>query len=155
MGEARTDELSSASAFESAKQIEPSAETDSDDHIDERVINSTFGAYSMWSDEETRFAPIDIEATPLDEPATAKVDNEAGPLERGFEFAPVASEAPAASQESAADPAAAQPAAVQPTELTERRHHHSHPVSASTSPSGTTCGEGVGGEPVSITTAPP
>jgi hypothetical protein len=113
MGEARTDELGSASASESAEQVEPSAEPDNNDQIDERAINSTFGAYSMWSDEETRFAPIDIEATPLDEPASARVDNEASPLERGFEFTPVASEEstrpnvmPAQEPPAAASPAA-------------------------------------------------
>jgi len=39
------------------------------------------------------------EATPLDEPASAKVNDEVSPLEKGFEFTPVASEAPVASEE--------------------------------------------------------
>jgi CheY-like chemotaxis protein len=93
--------LDSASAFESAEQAEPFAERDGGNSVDEPALDSKFGAYSMWSDEETRFAPIDIEATSLDEPVGAKVEDEASQPEKGFEFMQVASDANAASPEPA------------------------------------------------------
>lgn len=56
------------------------------------ALDNDFVEYSTWQSEETQFAPIDIEATPVDESATADVKDEVGEPERGFEFTPAQSE---------------------------------------------------------------
>ncbi len=50
------------------------------------ALDNDFVAYSTWPGEETHFAPIDIEATPVDESTTADVNAEVSEPERGFEF---------------------------------------------------------------------
>ncbi len=64
-------------------------------------VNATgaeFTSSAMWTEEESRFAPIDIEAVPVDE---AEADRAAQPhpleQETGFEFSQIITEEPAAS----------------------------------------------------------
>ena len=54
----------------------------------------------MWTEEESRFAPIDIEAVPVDE-AEAERAAQPHPVEQetGFEFSQIITEEPAASPE--------------------------------------------------------
>jgi hypothetical protein len=72
-----------------------------------------FTNYSMWSEEETRFAPIDIEATPIDEQPPSQRASEAAATETGFDFAPVAAEQQIQTEtaSSQTEPEAAEPAA--------------------------------------------
>jgi len=63
------------------------------------ATNTGFVAYSTWSGEETHFAPIDIEATPVDESTVADVRDEVSETERGFEFTPARSETSQTSEE--------------------------------------------------------
>jgi hypothetical protein len=77
-----------------------------------------FTASEMWSVEETRFAPIDIEAMPVDEhEVSAPEAAEPAGHERGFAFAPVEAEpvetaAVEAAPEAEAPPHAAEEAAM-------------------------------------------
>lgn len=87
-----------AYGFESARQAEHDS-YDSASH--EPVLDSDFTAYSTWPGEGTRFAPIDIEATSVDEQATAGVKDEVIEPEKGFEFTSATNEAPQAGPEPA------------------------------------------------------
>jgi CheY-like chemotaxis protein len=101
----------SAYGFESAEQ----ASYDSNGSASRQPVHgSDFTAYSTWPGEEASFAPIDIEATTVDEPAVADVNDEVGEPEKGFEFA--SSAATQASQEPAQSvaPVTEEPLAVEP-----------------------------------------
>lgn len=72
-----------------APPVEPASEASAEP---DAVANSNFAAYSMWSEEETRFAPIDIEATTIDERVPVEPASETRMPETGFDFAPVESQ---------------------------------------------------------------
>ena len=108
-------------------RTEPAAEQNGNGSA---VTDAGFVAYSTWSGEETHFAPIDIEATPVDESTTADVKNEVGETERGFEFTrdqtgapqmeapqtseePVGSAAPVPEEPLPQEPSAQEPLAVE------------------------------------------
>jgi CheY-like chemotaxis protein len=81
----------SAPAFETEERTEvPSASAGGASEEQANSGDSGFANYSMWSEEETRFAPIDIEATPIDEQAASERANESAAPETGFDFALVA-----------------------------------------------------------------
>lgn len=85
-----------------------------------------FTSSAMWTEEESRFAPIDIEAVPVDE-AGAERAVRPHPLEHetGFEFSQIITEEPAASPEYApaaeveSEPAAAPQPAPQVVDLSQ------------------------------------
>lgn len=60
----------------------------------DRAPVAEFTTSAMWNEEEARFAPIDIEATPVDEPAAATVVSGHDAMETGFEIAPATDEGP-------------------------------------------------------------
>jgi CheY-like chemotaxis protein len=62
-----------------------------------------FTSSSMWGEQETRFAPIDIEATPVEDPAPASGMAESHTPETGFEIAPVIDAAPAPAADAAVE----------------------------------------------------
>jgi CheY-like chemotaxis protein len=101
-------------AFQPAA-AEPTAET-----------GAGFTSSAMWTEEESRFAPIDIEAVPVDE-AEAERAVQPHPVEHetGFEFSQIITEEPAASPEYAppaeveSEPAAASQPASQVVDLSQ------------------------------------
>ena len=64
-------------------------------HAD-RVDEATFNSATMWTEEEARFTPIDIEAVAVKDVAPEEMSEEA----TGFDFSAVPDEQPAASTES-------------------------------------------------------
>jgi hypothetical protein len=76
---ANADDLGESSAPESSPQV---------DRIEEATFNST----TMWTEEETRFTPIDIEAVAVKDVSPEAISAEA----TGFEFSAVPDEQPVA-----------------------------------------------------------
>jgi hypothetical protein len=64
------------------------------------VTDAEFTSSAMWTEEESRFAPIDIEAVPVDE-AEAQRTTQPHPIEQetGFEFSQIVTEEDAAATE--------------------------------------------------------
>jgi CheY-like chemotaxis protein len=77
------------------EQVDQAVELSTEAPAEVKAIeaDSGFTASAMWTEQDTRFAPIDIEATPVDEPAEARGAADSAKVETGFEFAP-AVEAP-------------------------------------------------------------
>lgn len=89
---------------EAAQSVPESAPVESEpvvelDGNNAAVLDTEFAVYSTWQSEETTFAPIDIEATSVEESAVAEVKDEVIEAERGFEFAPATGEAAQTSEE--------------------------------------------------------
>lgn len=106
-------------SVESTAQAEPVA--DAAGNAD-AVFETDFAAYQTWQGEETNFAPIDIEATPVEESAVANVKAEGGQNERGFEFATSTGETARAGEEPARSVA---PVFVEPVAETPPAQEHS------------------------------
>ncbi|MGA9771907.1 MAG: response regulator [Blastocatellia bacterium] len=87
--------------YESAEQANPVASQSVAEHNGQEstVHDTDFASYSTWPSEETESAPIDIEATTVEESAAADVKDEVSEPERGFEFTPARSEASQTSPE--------------------------------------------------------
>jgi CheY-like chemotaxis protein len=109
-------EVSSEEIAESPDEYEqPLSSATSSETEDE-----SFTTASMWTEAETRFTPIDIEAVSVDETAPLAPQAEAAMQETGFEFQQVVEERPAAeaaqpaTQEEAAAPQAGQTTALSP-----------------------------------------
>jgi hypothetical protein len=73
----------------------------------EPAPGTEFVTSAMWSEQEARFAPIDIEATPVDEPGRAASYTERDGLETGFEVAPATEQGPPVVNSTVADAPAA------------------------------------------------
>jgi CheY-like chemotaxis protein len=77
-------EVSGGEVAETAYEYERAAQ----DSLSSEMDDEKFSSAPLWSEAETHFTPIDIEAVPVTEPAIPPV-SEAGLEETGFEFKPV------------------------------------------------------------------
>ncbi|HWP42706.1 MAG TPA: hypothetical protein VNO14_05690, partial [Blastocatellia bacterium] len=94
-------EVSPVESAEAPQEHEQAAEAAPPGEMDDEKFSSA----AMWSEEETRFTPIDIEAVAVSEPAPPEpVAVEAAPQETGFEFQPVVEEQTAPEPEPAEPP---------------------------------------------------
>ncbi|HEX8088924.1 MAG TPA: response regulator, partial [Blastocatellia bacterium] len=99
----------SESGFEFSSEFQPATAERHPDKVEYTLIESEgrpgeghaqpsgveFTAPAMWSEQEARFAPIDIEATVVDEFESARGEAGRDAVETGFEIAPTVEEGPA------------------------------------------------------------
>ncbi|HLG13481.1 MAG TPA: response regulator [Blastocatellia bacterium] len=80
--------------LDTAAQVDPSLESFAEEVAAEgEKLDSVFTSSEMWSREEARFAPIDVEAVAVDEPAPAPAAaEEFDEAETGFAFQPADAE---------------------------------------------------------------